>query len=151
MNNKFNKILLEKKNNYISVNAKDYISENDLLNKAAEKLNNGVDILEFRGENLTSSNFLSTALKLRELTALFNSLLIIYDRIDIAKLVKADGILLSKNTIDILQAKKLIENDYLAGFYCERKEETDSLQTEYYDFVVSKEQLENITIKNYVI
>ena len=151
MNNKFNKILLAQKNIYISINAKDYNSENDLLNKVAEKLNNGADILEFRGNNLSSSKFLSVALKLRELTALFNSLLIIYDRIDIAKLVKADGILLDKNSIDIFQAKKLIENDYLTGFYCDNKEDALYAQEQHYDFIVSKEQFNEITIKNYII
>jgi len=151
MNNKFNKILLTQKNNYMSVNAQNFSSENDLLNKVADKLNNDVNILEFRGDNLTSANFLSIALKLRELTALFNSLLIIYDRIDIAKLVNADGILLDENTVDISQAKKLTENDYLAGFLCNTQKEADFAQEKNYDFIVSKEQFKNITIKNYII
>ena len=135
MNNKFNKILLAQRNNYISINTKDYFSENDLLNKVAEKLNSGVDILELRGDNLSSAKFLSVALKLRELTALFNSLLIIYDRIDIAKLVKADGILADENTITVPYAKKLIENDYLTGFYCNCEEDAILAQEQQCDFI----------------
>ena len=77
---------------------------------------------------------ISTAFKLRQLSSIYETILIIYDRIDVALISNADGILLDKDSFNYTQATKLIENDKYIGFILsEMSEDIDN-----YDFIVTK-------------
>ena len=114
--NKVNKILLEKRQKYATIKSSDFKSEDELLNRSAEIMNSGADIIEFSGKTLSDQEFLRTAKKLRDLSGVFNALLVISDRIDIAKLSNADGVVLDKNSITIFDGKKLTEGHILLGY-----------------------------------
>ncbi len=146
---KINKLLLKDRKNYHIVTLNDITDENNFLNKTAEILKNGCDVLEFDGTNLSSSELFSVAKKLRNLSGVFNSLLIIKDRIDIAKLSGADGVCLDRNSIPASEAYKLTENHLLLGCHAndeiwENKTNTDNL-----DFIVSSIAI-NIDIKTFL-
>ena len=132
MTNKVNKLLINSKNTFFSVNLRDFSSEDSCLNYIAEKLNNGGDIIEIRTENIDTRNLINTGKKLRELTGVFEALLVIYDRIDIAQVINADGITLDKNSMSIAETNNLCENKKIIGCY------TNVQQTDGADFLITE-------------
>lgn len=79
--------------------------------------------------------FLDFAQKVRQLSSIYNSLLIIEDRADIANIVEADGIYINSDCINYNNAIKLMTNDKLI---C-----SDATYGTYCDFVVSDKQYQN--------
>ena len=77
--------------------------------------NKGIKIIQLNGSKLTSSDFLSFAFKLRQITSIFNVLFFIEDRLDIAKIIDADGVFLSETSIDFDHAKIIIDEDKVFG------------------------------------
>lgn len=137
MTTKFNSILLRDKNSYYILDDSKFINETAFLNNIAEVLNSGVDVLELKFQNLSSKEILSIVKKARELCSYFDALLVIFDRIDIAKLAEADGIVLNSNTISPNEAKKLVEDAMLIGFECFSIENTVELSDKNIDFIIS--------------
>ncbi len=151
MNSKFNQILLNKKRGYDCVFCDEYYKNGDVfLNKVAAVLAKDIDVLELKSKELTSAEFLTVAKKLRELTANLDALMIIYDRIDIAKLSEADGIILDKNSVDIKSARTLIEDDMILGYCCNNQSEAEIAETDGADYIIAKEKYPNIKIRIFV-
>ncbi len=124
MKSNLNKYLLNKRSKYILLKtSEEDIEENDFLDKLAEILKNGTDIIEIRFCGNNTKKKLQLGKKIRELTAIFGSLLIIYDRVDIAKLLKADGVLLDSKSMSIQEAYTLTEGAMLLGYQSDNEEE----------------------------
>jgi len=140
MTTKFQSMLMSNKNTYKIVDDTDFIAETSFLNSIAGILNSGVDVLELKFNHLSSAEILSVSQKTRELCSYFNSLLIIFDRIDIAKLVEADGVALNFNTISPIVAKKLIEDALLIGFELYDINDLASVSNSEIDFFVSENE-----------
>ena len=140
MTTKFQSMLMSNKNTYKIVDDTDFIDETSFLNSIAGILNSGVDVLELKFNHLSSAEILSVSQKTRELCSYFNSLLIIFDRIDIAKLVEADGVALNFNTISPIVAKKLIEDALLIGFELYDINDLASVSNSEIDFFVSENE-----------
>ncbi|MBR2068835.1 MAG: thiamine phosphate synthase [Candidatus Gastranaerophilales bacterium] len=87
----------------------------DMLDKIAFALNNGANIIQLNPKNITSIEFLNFSIKVRQLTSLFNALLIIQDRVDIAIMTESDGVFLDKNSADISYVKKIFDSSKLIG------------------------------------
>ena len=137
MPSKVNKLLLKDKSRYSVCVLDDIAAENDFLNITAQKLKDGTEVLEFDGTKLCGRDYLSVAKKLRDLCGVFNALLIIRDRIDIAKLSNADGVALSKGSISPTEACKLTENTILMGYHAENEILPEENELEAVDFIVS--------------
>lgn len=150
MQSKLNKYLLKNRKNYqvIALHASE--QEDKQLDNIGKILSNGAEIIELQAKNFCAKNFLSIAEKVRELTGVFGALLIIYDRIDIAKLVNADGILLDKNSMPVKAALKLTEGSILIGFYADNEKELLNIE-DGVDFITSKKILNNKNIKSFVV
>ena len=148
MGSKINRLLLkDKKNFHISI-LENIADENNFLNKTAEVLKNGCEVLEFDGINLNSKNYLAVSKKLRDLCGVFNALLIIKDRIDMAKLSGADGIVLDENSISPQEAHKLTENHLLLGYHVHDEIMPDKKDLDILDFISGKEGI-NCDIKQF--
>ncbi|CAZ97794.1 thiamine phosphate synthase [Zobellia galactanivorans] len=75
----------------------------------------GAELVQLRLKNVKKSVVLKTAEKARELTAHFQTRLIINDHYQIAKEVQADGVHLGKTDADPVVARKLLGDYYIIG------------------------------------
>ncbi len=77
------------------------------LFEAAEALiAGGADIIQYREKDLADGPFLANAAVLRRMTAEAKVLFIINDRVDVALLVKADGVHLGQMDLPVAQARR---------------------------------------------
>ena len=146
MTTKINKLLLKDKNAYTICVLEDIEKEDAFLNKTAQKLKDGADVIEFFAKNITDRDFLSVAKKLRDLCGVFNALLVVRRRIDIAKLANADGVVLDGDSIGISEAFRLTESNILLGYHAQDGISLKEDEVGICDFVVSKEPI-NADIK----
>ena len=137
MKNKLNKLLLKDKKTYKVCILENTEKENEFLNETAKILKDSTDVIEFDGTKLNSKDYLSVAKKLRDLCGVFNALLIIKDRIDIAKLSNAEGIALDIHSIPPQEAHKLSEDILLLGYHVQCKNSQNENEHELLDFIVS--------------
>jgi thiamine-phosphate pyrophosphorylase len=70
----------------------------------------GAKIVQLREKNKSKLEIYELALKYREITSKYNTLLIINDHIDIALAVKADGVHLGQDDLPVNVAKELAPN-----------------------------------------
>ena len=75
----------------------------------------GAELVQLRLKNVKKSVVLKTAEKAREITAHFQTRLIINDHYQIAKDVKADGVHLGKTDADPAVARKFLGDYYIIG------------------------------------
>lgn len=101
------KLSLQSRRNYYNLDmmeylniCKDYFDGNKFLNEAAKTLKKGADILHvFPLELCPESITVEWMKKLRELCSIYNCLLIINNRLDIARVIEADGVFFDENGI----------------------------------------------------
>lgn len=87
----------------------------ELLACIEQALQNGVTLVQYRGKNKTGRQMCAEALEIKNLCDMYNVPLIINDRIDIAMIVKADGVHLGQDDISCAEARKLLGNEYIIG------------------------------------
>jgi len=150
MQSKLNKYLLEKKENYKKVSLQDFNSNNDFLDNVALLLNSKADVIELETKGINASSIIKAGKRIRELTAVFGALFIISDRIDIAKILDADGVILDKTGMSIADAQKLIEGGMLLGYFVSPNEDIKQLKDNDLDFIVVQEKTNTIEIKTFI-
>ena len=97
--------------------AKFYLNNNDnWLDIIADYLKKGYKVIELNIGSLDDNIFLDIAKKVRQLTSIYEALLIIANRADIAKLVKADGIIIDNASMGFNDVKKIVDSETLIGF-----------------------------------
>ena len=89
----------------------------------ASALAGGVDILQLREKTATAKEFIEIAKTLKHLCGLNDTIFIINDRVDIAQAVKADGVQLGQNDIDIHTARNLLGNEAIIGLSTHKPED----------------------------
>ncbi|MDO6518384.1 thiamine phosphate synthase [Zobellia uliginosa] len=96
-----------------------YISQGKTAEEHLENIQkactSGAELVQLRLKNVKKSVVLKTAEKARELTAHFQTRLIINDHYQIAKEVQADGVHLGKTDADPVVARKLLGDYYIIG------------------------------------
>ena len=146
-----NQLRLKNKKKYLIVNSDKFKTENDFLDAIAQKLNEGIDIIELREQNSTPDKIVRIGKKIRELCYIFNTLFIINDRIDIAQIIQADGIFLNKFSIDITSARNLTNEKTIIGKYISDKEEIEKAENEGADYLIYGKELNTKTELPYFI
>lgn len=109
------KYLLKDKKLYLVTNSDKFNSDDEFLDAVASSLKGGVDIVQLREKNANAKRIIELGLKIRELTSLYNALFIVNDRVDIAKIVNADGVHLGQDDIDINTAREILGSDKIVG------------------------------------
>ena len=109
------KYLLNNKNLYLVTNSDGFQSEDEFLDSIAQALSGGVNIVQLREKKANARRIIELGRKIRELTSMFNALFIVNDRVDIAKIVKADGVHLGQDDVEIDYAKEILGNDKIIG------------------------------------
>ncbi len=80
----------------------------DLYSAIRSALEAGLRLVQLREKDLPSGELLDLAKALRELTAKFNALLIVNDRLDVAMLSEADGVHLGEGALRVKEARRLL-------------------------------------------
>lgn len=86
-------------------------------------LEGGVTAVQLREKDLDSRNIYFLASEMRNMTNEYGALLIVNDRIDIAIAVNADGVHMGKNSMPIMEARRLLGRDKLIGFSAHNMQE----------------------------
>lgn len=83
---------------------------------ARAMLAGGARILQLRLKNVATGALLTTARRLRDLTAAAGALLIVNDRIDVALAADADGVHLGQEDLPVMEARRLLGANRWVGF-----------------------------------
>ncbi len=109
------KYLLDKRRLYLVTNSDAFNSDDEFLDRIALALKSGVDIIQLREKKRPAKEIIELGYKIRELASNFNALFIVNDRIDIAKIVKADGVHLGQDDISLSTAREILGDEFIIG------------------------------------
>lgn len=94
----------------------DYVIEfNELLKRVEIALIGGVDIVQYRSKGASTRVMCDEALKLKRLCNKYNALFIINDRVDVAKVVDADGVHVGQDDMKANLVRKILGDDKIIG------------------------------------
>ena len=110
-------VLLKNKNESIIFDENSNLNQENLLDTVAHYLNCGIKIIQYFDKSKSDKINLETAVKLRQLCSMFDALLIINHRADIAQLSKADGICLDDNDLSEIQVLEIIDDNKFIAFF----------------------------------
>lgn len=114
--------LLKNKKSALWIDSADF-SHELILDTVAKYLNDGTKIIQFYFKNATDKQNIELGFKLRQLCSMFDALLIVNSRADIAQIIDADGLCLSDEDMSLDQAKKIFHNDIIFAKYIESLED----------------------------
>lgn len=118
---------------------------------AEEACKGGIRWVQLRVKNKTEEEWLEIAWKVSKVCRKYGSKLIINDHVEIARMVRADGVHLGKTDMDPVEARILLGNDAIIGGTANTILDIDKLngKVDYiglgpYKFTVTKEKLSPI-------
>ena len=123
LKSQFNRLKIEEKSICLITNPDNYKNSNDFLDAVASALNGGVGIILFKKGNIPDSLAVELGQKLKLLCEEFEVTLLVEGRVDIATLINADGVVLSKKHLSIFQAKNYLIENSIIGSYCNSADE----------------------------
>ncbi len=132
---KINKIRLKGKKLYLVTNSDSFKTNDEFLNSVASALDGGVQIIQLREKNSDAKRIIELGKKIRELCSIYNALLIINDRIDIAQIVHADGVHLGQDDIDIKSAREILGENMIIGISTHAPEQAKKAAEEGADYI----------------
>lgn len=109
------KYLLEKRKLYLVTNSDKFNSDDEFLDRVALALKSGVDIIQLREKTRPAREIIELGKRIRELSSSFGALFIVNDRIDIAQIVKADGVHLGQDDISYKAAREFLGDEAIIG------------------------------------
>ncbi len=109
------KYLLENRKLYLVTNSDSFNSDDEFLDRVALALKCGVDIIQLREKNRPAKDIVELGKRIRELASAFGALFIVNDRIDIAKIVKADGVHLGQDDVSYKAAREVLGEEAIIG------------------------------------
>ena len=78
-------------------------------------IDGGADSIQLREKTISDSEFITLASEVRDITTNSDTLLIINDRVHVAREVNADGVHLGQQDMSILEARDIIGNQKIIG------------------------------------
>lgn len=115
MMTKLNKLRLKDRKLYLVTSSDKFDSDDEFLDAVASSLKGGVDILQLREKNSSAKRIIELGKKIRQLCSLYDTIFIVNDRIDIAKIVEADGVHLGQDDADVDSAREILGNSAIVG------------------------------------
>ena len=83
--------------------------------------------------------------RIRELCSIYNALFIIYDRLDIAQIVHADGVLLEEDSIDVETTREILGSNFIIGIQINKENDNFINEIDKADYIICNEKLKNIS------
>ena len=107
------KELLDKKKviSIIKINS----NSNSTIDFIASIVKNEPQIIQLEMGNINSKYFLELCFKVQQITSMFDSLLIIKDRLDIVQIINSDGLYMDDSCYDIRYIKNILSDDKIIG------------------------------------
>ena len=105
------------------------------MDKIAQILKCGVKIIQYREKNKPAKEIIKTGMKIRQLCSIYGALFIVNDRIDIAKILDADGVHLGQDDIPINEARKILGNDKIIGISTHKPDDALEAQKAGADYI----------------
>ena len=133
---KINKLRLKDKKLYLIADSASFKTETEFFDAIANELNNGFQIIELRETKSNPEKIIRLGKIIRELCSIFNALFIINDRIDIAQIIQADGIMLNTHSIDVASARELVGAETIIGKIISSKKEIEIAQNDGADYII---------------
>ncbi len=100
-----------------------------------QALQGGVRAVQLREKDLPTDELYRLADEFRRLTSLYGAKLLINERADIARDVRADGVHLQESGISVAAARKIIGPERLIGVSCHSLDSAKSAQKSGADFI----------------
>lgn len=127
-------VLLKNKNNALFIESK-CLNEDLILNYIAKALSDGKKIIQYYFKSLSDSKNIELGFKIRQLCSIYDSLLIVNSRLDIAQIINADGLCLFDGDISISQAKKILHNDIIFAKNINKKDDIIKEDLKQFDYI----------------
>lgn len=96
---------------------------NELLEKVKEALSGGVSILQYRAKDKETKEMCIEARELKKLCDEFGALFLVNDRIDVALAVKAHGVHIGQDDMEVSIAREIMPKNSIIGVTVHNKEE----------------------------
>lgn len=96
---------------------------NELLEKTKEALLGGVSIVQYRAKNKDTKEMCKEAEALKKLCEEFKALFLVNDRIDVALAVKAHGVHIGQDDMEVSLAREIMPKDAVIGVTVHNREE----------------------------
>lgn len=106
---------LNEKKLYLVTDRSKFSSVDEFLDAVAASLKGGVEIVQLREKSASAKEIIDIGKKVKELCAIYDALFIINDRVDIARILQADGVHLGQDDIDIHSARHMLGKDAIIG------------------------------------
>ena len=105
-----------------------------LLRVIEESILGGVSLIQFREKEMNDKEFFFLAKKIQNLTQSKNIPFIINDRVDIAKIIEADGVHIGQSDLNYKEVRKILGKNAIIGISIEsvdQAKEAESLDVDY--------------------
>ncbi len=132
---KYNKIMLADKKLYLVTNSDKFESEDLFLDAVASALKGGVDIVQLREKNMTANKIIELGKKIKILCAEYGATFIVNDRVDIAYILKADGVHLGQEDVNIKSARQILGNNAIVGISTHAVEQAEKAVEDGADYI----------------
>ena len=107
-----------------------------LLTVLHEALQAGVRLIQLRERDLNTPNLLTLAAEVLTISRSYNALVLINDRVDVAKALGADGVQLRANSLPIHVTRRILGPQALIGASAHNAREVMVAEAEGADFIV---------------
>lgn len=112
----------------------------DIVTKSVEEtarlvIDGGADAIQLREKTISDRQFISLARKIHNITLQKGTLLIINDRVNVAKEVSAEGVHLGQHDTGISEARDLLGNEKIIGVSTHNIEQAEQAQKEGADYI----------------
>lgn len=135
MKQNINVLKLRDKKLYLVTNSDKFKNDDDFLDAVAFSLKGGVKIVQLREKNANSKRIIELGKKIRELCSIYDALFIVNDRVDIAKIVDADGVHLGQDDIGIGHAREILGETAIVGISTHAPEQALKAVAEGADYI----------------
>ncbi|MEE9604819.1 MAG: thiamine phosphate synthase [Candidatus Scalindua sp.] len=98
-------------------------------------IDGGADAIQLREKAISDEEFIPLAREIHDIAAQRGTLLIINDRVDVAKEVNAEGVHLGQQDINISEARDVIGNEKIIGVSTHNVEQARQAQKEGADYI----------------
>jgi thiamine-phosphate pyrophosphorylase len=107
------KDLLHKIRLYVLISSS--IATKSVKETAKLVIDGGADAIQLREKTISNRDFISLAGEVREIATRSGTLLIINDRVHVARKINADGVHLGQQDMSVLEARDIIGNEKIIG------------------------------------
>lgn len=117
------------------ITAAKYSKGRDNIQVVREMLAAGIKIIQYREKDKTLKEKYAECLEIRELTKAAGATFIVNDDLDLALLVKADGVHLGQDDLPVEKVRKLVGEDLIIGLSTHSPEQAEAAARQGVDYI----------------